>query len=121
MSDEATRPPRKARSDTGTPTHAPIRARTRASVHARTYASTGSDLVTDLYQHLQRKQRLASSTYRFRPEELAELDNVYAQLVAAYPGKVSKNDLVRLGVHWLLADYEDHGDESVLALVLART
>jgi hypothetical protein len=111
---------RKRPTRTGAATPAPMRARVHAPGHARTDAPTDADRIESLYQHLQMKQRLASSTFRFRPEELAEMDKVYAQLASVYPGKVSKNDLVRLAVRWLLADYEENGEESTLAQVLAR-
>ena len=97
------------------------RARTHARVPAPTGAPTHASLDEDLYRRLQAKQRLASSTFRFRPQELEELDAVFAELDARDGPKLSKNDLVRLGLNWLLADYRAKGQDSVLVRVLART
>jgi hypothetical protein len=100
-------------------------ASTRARVHARTDADISARVRTamraDLLKKLQQKQRLASYTFRFRPEELDRLDQVVAGLEPGNGQRPSKNDLVRLGLLWLLADYEENGDASVLAQVLARS
>src|SRR5215212_8285882 len=54
-------------------THAPKRSRTDAP--STNTNSRGAKVNVDaLYRQLQAKQHLASSTFRFRPEELDELD-----------------------------------------------
>jgi hypothetical protein len=97
----------------------------RARTHARTDADVGARVRTamraELLKKLRQKQRLASYTFRFRPEELDRLDQVVSALESGNGQRPSKNDLVRLGLLWLLADYEDNGDASVLAQVLARS
>ena len=96
----------------------------RARVHARTGAPTDArtdaDLVDWLYRRLDNRQHLASSTFRFQSEELRDLERVFAELNALRPKKSSKNDLVRLAVNWLLEDYKQNGEHSMLAQVFAR-
>ena len=97
-----------------TPT--PVRARTRVPKAA---ASSGpSSVVTDrLRQKLRTKQHLSSYTFRFRPEELERLDQLVAELNLTRSTKLSKNDLVRLALGWLLTDYEEYGPESLVVEV----
>lgn len=99
-------------------------ARTDATTHARTHASIDAsledDLAESLYRKLQQKHHLSSYTFRFRLEELEDLTKLDTKLEKSHPNKLSKNDLVRLGVNWLLEDYEQHGDTSMLARILAR-
>jgi hypothetical protein len=99
------------------------RARTRVTTHAAapdTPVDTNTPLIEMLYQNLQEKQHLASSTFRFRPEELRDLDAVFEQVKRQHGRKVSKNDLPRLALIWLLEDYERNKDSSVLVQVLTR-
>jgi hypothetical protein len=95
---------------------APVRARTRVPKAA---ASTGpSSVVTDrLRQKLRTKQHLSSYTFRFRPEELEQLDQLVAELNLTRSTKLSKNDLVRLALGWLLTDYEEYGPDSLVVEV----
>jgi hypothetical protein len=91
---------------------APTRARTRAP------KSGPSSVVTDrLRQKLQAKQHLSSYTFRFRAEELEQLDRLVAELNQSRTAKLSKNDLVRLALGWLLTDYEAYGPESLVVEV----
>ena len=110
----------QATPDTPETAAAPKRARTHARTEARTHASTQAPLIDDLHRQLQTKQHLASQTFRFRPEELAALDALSSTLKGPGGRSLSKNDLVRLGLNWLLGDYERNGEESVLAKVRAR-
>ena len=90
---------------------------------ARVHARTGAGAVSSdeqLFRGLSDKQRLASSTFRFQPEELERLDLVCDELNRLKPKRVSKNDVVRLGLRWLLADYEASRGDSVLSRLLAR-
>jgi hypothetical protein len=97
-------------------TPAPVRARVRAP---KAGASSGpSSVVTDrLRQKLRTKQHLSSYTFRFRPEELEQLDQLVAELNLTRSTKLSKNDLVRLALGWLLTDYEEYGPESLVVEV----
>lgn len=104
---------RDARVHARTRVHAPTRMR------AEPQDAGTQTLVEVLYRVLQNKQHLATSTFRFRPQELDELDLVFAAVAKASGRKVSKNDLVRLGLVWLLEEYK-RGGSSVLARVLRR-
>ena len=99
-------------------------ARRRERVRARTQAHTNvrrpEQSIEGLHRQLQTKQHLASQTFRFHPEELVALDAASGKLKGPGARGLSKNDLVRLGLNWLLADYEQNGEESVLAQVHAR-
>jgi hypothetical protein len=87
----------------------------QARVHARIGASDD-----ELLRGLGEKQRLASSTFRFQPDELELLDAMFDELNRAKPRRISKNDLVRLGVRWLLSDYEANAERSLAARLLDR-
>lgn len=94
-----------------------------ANVHARMYTRLDAppqELVETLYRNLEKKQHLSSYTFRFRFEELDVLRKLDEKLSKSHPRKMSKNDLVRLGVNWLLEDYERNGEKSVLTCILAR-
>lgn len=92
-----------------------VRARTRAPK-----ALVTVPMVDRLRQKLRSKQHLSSYTFRFRPEELEQLDQLVAELNRTRATKLSKNDLARLAVSWLLADYEERGQESLIAEVVSR-
>jgi hypothetical protein len=95
-----------------TKTPAPMRARMRAPRVAP------AAVVTErLRQKLRTKQHLSSYTFRFRPEELEQLDQLVAELNQARTSKLSKNDLVRLALGWLLTDYEEYGQASLVVEV----
>jgi len=100
---------------TGARTHAP----TEASKRADKSAATDEDIIKSIYRKLQMKQHLTGYTFRFRASDLEALDEIYSDLNRQYP-RLSKNDLPRIALDWLLADYKEHGDESILAQVLAR-
>ena len=92
----------------------------RTSVRARTRASKTAlavPMVDRLRQKLRSKQHLSSYTFRFRPEELEQLDQLVSELNQTRASKLSKNDLARLAVSWLLADYEERGRESLIVEV----
>ena len=91
-------------------------------VHVRVHAPVQAVAVDedDLLRALREKQRLASSTFRFQPEELEQLDFLFDALNRARPRIVSKNDLVRLGVRWLLSDYAANRDRSLAWKLLDR-
>jgi hypothetical protein len=97
-------------------TSAPVRARTR--VPKAGVSGGPSSVVTDrLRQKLRTKQHLSSYTFRFRPEELEQLDQLVAELNLTRSTKLSKNDLVRLALGWLLTDYEEYGPASLVVEV----
>jgi len=91
---------------------APLRARVRAP-----RVSPAAVVTERLRQKLRTKQHLSSYTFRFRPEELEQLDQLVTELNQARTSKLSKNDLVRLALGWLLTDYEEYGQASLVVEV----
>ena len=99
------------------------RARVRARTDARTRASRSApsgQVVERLRQKLQARQHLTSYTFRFRAEELEQLDGLVAELNRDRAVKLSKNDLIRVALGWLLVDYDEYGSESLVAEVTRR-
>jgi hypothetical protein len=80
-------------------------------------AGPSSVVVDRLRQKLQTKQHLSSYTFRFRAEELEQLGQLADELNHSRTSKLSKNDLVRLALGWLLTDYEEYGPESLVVEV----
>ena len=64
------------------------------------------------------KRHLSTFTFRFRGEELERLDEIAVELNQGHTQKVSKNDIIRLSLIWLLNDYDQHKHTSVLTRVL---
>jgi hypothetical protein len=95
-------------------------ANTHARAHTPSNVSLGDDLPESLYRKLQQKHHLSSYTFRYRLEELEALRKLDEKLEKSHPNKMSKNDLVRVAVNWLLEDYEKNGETSMLARILAR-
>jgi hypothetical protein len=92
----------------------------RASVRARTRAprsASAGQVVDRLRQKLQARQHLSSYTFRFRAEELEQLDHLVAELNRDRTVKLSKNDLIRVALGWLLTDYDEYGSESLVVEV----
>lgn len=87
--------------------------RTDASVHAR--------VLDELRRVIVNKKHLSSFTFRFKSEELEALDQVSEEISHQATGqRISKNDIVRLSLNWLLQDYEKNKQTSVLARVLTQ-
>jgi hypothetical protein len=58
-----------------------------------------------------------AATYRFTPEEKQHLaDIVYTYGRQGY--RTSENEITRIAVNWLLWDYQEQGEQSVLARLL---
>jgi len=98
---------------------APMRARTDARTRASRSAPSGQ-VVERLRQKLQARQHLSSYTFRFRAEELEQLDGLVAELNRDRAVKLSKNDLIRVALGWLLVDYDEYGSGSLVAEVTRR-
>ena len=97
------------RTKPSTPASTPTR--TDAQVHART--------IEQLKRAILNKKHLSSFTFRFKAEELEALDQVTETINEKIEPKISKNDVIRLSLKWLLEDYEQNKQASVLARVLA--
>lgn len=98
---------------TGRETSAPVRARTHTPKPV-TNNSARPAVIDQLRQKLRAKQHLTSYTFRFRAEELEQLDQLVAELNQTRASKLSKNDLVRLALAWLLTDHEEYGAASLV-------
>lgn len=107
--------PRISRSRTVAPPTTSVRARVRA--HTDGAAPSGD---AELFALIEDRQRLASSTFRFQPEELEQLDLVVEEIGRGRSRRLSKNDVVRLGLRWLLSDYESNRQRSLLGRLAAR-
>ena len=95
-------------------------ARTRTS-QARTGGSVQARMVKELKERSLDRRHLSSFTFRFRPQELEALDRLAGEVNRGTHQKISKNDIVRLGLNWLLEDYDQNKRDSMLARVLTRT
>jgi len=106
----------------GTEDHKQEKKRTRARTHTRTTpeeASGGID-IDALYRKLQARKHLSSYTFRFRAEELDEIDQIASELEEEAEGKFSKNDLARLALLWFCEDYRTNGEESILGQIMSK-
>jgi hypothetical protein len=86
--------------------------------HATTVAPHHDELI-ELLRGAVRHLGKETATYRLRPQEKKALSDI----VYTYKGRgirTSENEVVRIGVNWLVEDYRQHGAASVLALVLER-
>jgi hypothetical protein len=90
------------------------------SVQTDTHASMHARIVEALRHGFLNRRHLSSFTFRFRAQELEDLDQVAAEVNREVDQKISKNDIVRLGLNWLLQDYQHSKQNSVLASVLRR-
>jgi len=79
------------------------------------------DRIAAIRKMIRVKRHLSTFTFRFRANELEELDLVVDELNQDDEQKVIKNDAVRTALNWLLADYKARKQESILARVLTDT
>lgn len=64
-----------------------------------------------------RQQGKEAATHRFTAEEKQAIaDIVYTYGKEGY--RTSENEIARIGLHWLIQDYQEKGRQSVLAKVL---
>jgi hypothetical protein len=103
---------------------AQVEKRTRARTHTRaipTLEEVSGDInIETLYRKLQARKHLSSYTFRFRAEELDEIDQIANEMEQEAPGKFSKNDLARLALLWFCEDYRTNGEESILAQIVSK-
>jgi len=107
--------------DRQTDQHAGTQASMPVSTHPRTHTQNKEELLVEaLYEQLVNRKRLSSLTFRYQSGELQALEEVFTQLDKKKPRRLSRNDIARLGLIWLIEDYQQHGEESVLAQVHQR-
>lgn len=102
-------------------THAPMHAETDIPKGARKHASVHARTEEELRKATSIKKHLSSFTFRFRLEELEKLDELTAKINQDAEQKISKNDIVRLALNWLIKDHEENKGKSMLVRVLRRT
>jgi hypothetical protein len=76
-----------------------------------------SELVRRLRDQLDEEHNLHYS-YRFAREEIEALRDAVYELEAKRGLRVTRNDVVRLGLEWIIDDYKTHGKESLLVRVM---
>lgn len=90
----------------------------------RTQAQTDTRVRAPIHERVRKavvnRRRLGGFTFRYRTEELDQLDALVNRINRDQGGKVSKNDVVRIALNWLLEDFDENKGESVLAQVLKR-
>ena len=91
-----------------------------APMHTLTDARTRARIYKQIKKNVIRRSRLGGFTFRYQREELDRLDRLIAEVNKNQEVKVSKNDLVRIALNWLLEDYDENKRASVLAKVLAQ-
>ena len=109
----------KGQASKRTRTHKRTKPSTPASTPTRTDAQVHARTIEQLKRAILNKKHLSSFTFRFKAEELEVLDKVTETINEKMEQKISKNDVVRLSLKWLLEDYEQNKQASVLARVLA--
>jgi len=103
-----------------------MRARTQTRKHVRTHTNTQARTHSNVHARIQEqlkssvldKRHLTSFTFRFKAGELEELAKTTDKINQKSDHKMSKNDLVRLGLNWLLKDYEINKEKSLLTGVV---
>jgi hypothetical protein len=76
--------------------------------------------VEALYEQIRDKKHLSTGTFRYKAEELQEMENIYKLLDDQKPGRMSKNDIARLALIYLCEDFRNNGDASLLEQMLKR-
>lgn len=82
--------------------------------------STDSKMIKALLARLE-NQGIKSVTYRYPVEEIAEFDQMILDIQKGLGGKrVSKNDVQRTAVNFLLEDWQERGTNSLIFRVLKK-
>lgn len=88
-------------------------ARTRGEPVPGLDAGTGRRLL-----ELLRREHRIHNTYRFHPDELAALRDIVYQLEVRWGARATRNDVVRAAVIWMVEDFNQRGEESLLVRLL---
>jgi len=73
-----------------------------------------------LYNQICNRQQLSNGSFRYQSAELETFNRIYTELAAKKPGRISKNDLARMAMIVLCQDFDDNGEESIIAQVFKR-
>lgn len=60
-----------------------------------------------------------ANTFRYTQEELDAIRDTVYRLETVYGRKIDKNDVVRIALNWLISDFEDYQEASLLVRILA--
>ena len=96
------------------------RVRKHVPKHAATSANTRASIYKCVHKTVASRSRLGGSTFRFQGEELDRLDDLVEKVNKNKTLKVSKNDVVRIALNWMLEDHDANKRASMLSNVLAR-
>jgi hypothetical protein len=88
-----------------------------ASMHAPMQPSENGAAVISAVRRGHPERQLA---FRVSPDEYKRLDRVAFEISDAFDGKVSKQDVVRLGLQMVLTDHEANGEASLLTRLAER-
>jgi hypothetical protein len=61
---------------------------------------------------------LKENTFRYTQEELDFIRDIVYEAEVKYKTKLNKNDVVRIGLEWLIVDWRTNNEESLLARIL---
>jgi hypothetical protein len=114
-SPAATTPTRQPRM--GARGHARKQASEIASMHAPNQPNANGLAVISAVRRGHPERQLA---FRVSPDEYKRLDRVSFEISDAFDGKVSKQDVVRLGLQMVLTDHEANGEGSLLTRLAER-
>ena len=104
----------------------PLKASRQASLQASKQNATSAE-TSDVYllvfdgvlERISGQPRVTAS-FRFTEAELDALDDVVYRSPQRPKVRLAKQEVVRLGLAALLAEYEERGDESILGRYIAR-
>ncbi len=79
----------------------------------------GGDLLKELWVGIS-EQAAITNAFRYTERELAQLTDTHYEIVKRYDAKLSKQDIVRLGLDVVLLDYHRRGAASLLGQFASR-
>ena len=82
-------------------------------------AKTRSGPLNLLLPHLSERATV-SNTFRFTDRELSSLEDAIYDVSKRFGAKLTKQELVRLGLNAVIADYQERGDASLLGQLATR-
>jgi hypothetical protein len=87
--------------------------------HHDTMVSPDQDIITELIRKAVKQLGKEAATYRFTQEEKKAL----ADIVYTYKGqgiRTSENEITRIAINYLVENYKQDGENSILARVIER-
>jgi C-terminal processing protease CtpA/Prc len=89
------------------------------SRHYDTMVSSNQDIITEIIRKAVKHLGKEAATYRFTQEEKKAL----ADIVYTYKGqgiRTSENEITRIAINYLVENYKQDGENSILARVIKR-